>query len=247
MIRRIGLSAAVAAIAGFALASPSGAFAATTIGHNLGASAGFTLICGQSCTVAHSGLPISSQAPGGALAPTDGIVVRWRIKVGPSTSPAALRITRPGNSNTRTGAGTGPTHTPPINDTTTYDDVRLPIQAGDALGIDCCNGQSGAFFALGTTDYWQPRLLDGELARSASGQISLELLVNADIEPDADHDGYGDETQDQCPTNASTQGTCPAAPVTPVTTVKKKKCKKHKKKHSAESAKKKKCKKKKKQ
>ena len=66
------------------------------------------------------------------------------------------------------------------------------------------------------------------------------------VEPDADHDGFGDETQDQCPTNASTQGTCPAAPVTPVTTVKKKKCKKKKKKHSAESAKKKKCKKKKK-
>ena len=112
-------------------------------------------------------------------------------------------------------SGTGPTQTPPINDTTTYDDVRLPIQAGDALGVDCCNGQMAAFFGSGTSDYWQPPLLDGEPARSATGQISLELLVNADVEPDADHDGYGDETQDQCPTNAAAQGPCPATAAAP--------------------------------
>ena len=69
--------------------------------------------------------------------------------------------------------------------------------------------------------------------------------ISARLESDADHDGFGDETQDQCPTDANTQGPCPVAPVTPVTTAKKKKCKKHKKKHSADSAKKK-CKKKKK-
>ena len=67
----------------------------------------------------------------------------------------------------------------------------------------------------------------------------------ARLEADADRDGFGDETQDQCPTDASTQGACPVTPVTPAPSVKKKKCKKHKKKHSAESAKKKKCKKKK--
>jgi hypothetical protein len=42
--------------------------------------------------------------------------------------------------------------------------------------------------------------------------------LNADIEPDADADGFGDETQDLCPTDASTQGACPVAPVAPDTT-----------------------------
>jgi hypothetical protein len=59
----------------------------------------------------------------------------------------------------------------------------------------------------------------------------------------ADHDGFGDETQDQCPTNAGTQGACPVSPVTSGTN--RKKCMKNRKKHWAESAKKK-CKKKKK-
>jgi hypothetical protein len=33
--------------------------------------------------------------------------------------------------------------------------------------------------------------------------------ISATVEPDADHDGFGDETQDKCPTDPSTQGTCP--------------------------------------
>jgi hypothetical protein len=34
------------------------------------------------------------------------------------------------------------------------------------------------------------------------------ILYDADIEPDADHDGYADITQDGCPTDTSTQGPC---------------------------------------
>jgi hypothetical protein len=59
------------------------------------------------------------------------------------------------------------------------------------------------------------------------------------IEPDADGDHFGDETQDKCPSNPAAQGTCPPA--------KPKKCKKKKKakkRAAAAKAKKKKCKKK---
>ena len=34
--------------------------------------------------------------------------------------------------------------------------------------------------------------------------------MNADVEPDADRDGFGDETQDACPSNPFTQAACPA-------------------------------------
>jgi hypothetical protein len=39
-----------------------------------------------------------------------------------------------------------------------------------------------------------------------------ELLVAGSIEPDADGDGFGDETQDKCPTQATTQGPCDTTP-----------------------------------
>jgi hypothetical protein len=68
------------------------------------------------------------------------------------------------------------------------------------------------------------------------------LLASGTIEADADGDGFGDETQDACPTDAATQDACPAAPTSPTT---RKRCKKKHKKHAAGAAKKKKCKKKK--
>ncbi|HEY3192421.1 MAG TPA: calcium-binding protein, partial [Solirubrobacterales bacterium] len=38
------------------------------------------------------------------------------------------------------------------------------------------------------------------------------ILIAANVEPDSDRDGFGDETQDQCPTNATIQGACPQPP-----------------------------------
>ena len=55
------------------------------------------------------------------------------------------------------------------------------------------------------------------------------MSVEAQIERDADGDGYGDETQDLCPTDASTQGRCAVldvlAPDTSITKGPKKKTK----------------------
>jgi hypothetical protein len=91
--------------------------------------------------------------------------------------------------------------------------ARLPIQAGDAIGIDCCMGGFLAAFAANadanTRDFGAsgPLPNGGDLSGSAS-RDNTELLINADIEPDADNDGYGDETQDKCPTNPG-DGRCP--------------------------------------
>jgi hypothetical protein len=50
---------------------------------------------------------------------------------------------------------------------------------------------------------------------SATGE---RLNLSAVVEPDADHDGFGDVSQDACPQSAATQTACPA----PDTKVKKK-------------------------
>ena len=51
----------------------------------------------------------------------------------------------------------------------------------------------------------------------ASGSI---YPVSARLEADADNDGFGDESQDQCPTDARTQGACPSqGPGTPANPV----------------------------
>ena len=57
--------------------------------------------------------------------------------------------------------------------------VSLPIRVGDQLGL---------------------RAPGGTLPRAFNGAT---LLVTGVIEPDADHDGWGDETQDACPAEGS--------------------------------------------
>jgi hypothetical protein len=115
--------------------------------------------------------------------------------------------------------------------------TRRPIAAGQRLGWQSIPSTSEM-----DDDYFAPsgECAFSELFHSLGADLNYTtmlcnhnlLLTSGTIEGDADGDGFGDETQDACPTNASTQGTCP-----------KKKCKKKHRKHSAEAAKKK-CKKK---
>jgi len=53
----------------------------------------------------------------------------------------------------------------------------------------------------------------GDIALGATTEIPEvlkgRLPLAATIEPDADNDGFGDETQDKCPQSASTQAPCP--------------------------------------
>ena len=86
------------------------------------------------------------------------------------------------------------------------------MKKGDHLAIDGTNvnatyNSSGDKFSY----LFAPPLVDGQGARGSTS-VTGELLVQAVIEPDADHDGFGDETQDQCPTQANTQGPCDKTP-----------------------------------
>jgi Ca2+-binding RTX toxin-like protein len=68
--------------------------------------------------------------------------------------------------------------TPDAATTATDVAVRLPIRIGDQIGFQQLGAMPDAF-------------------------NSPLLLVSGVIEPDADHDGYGDETQDACPAEAA--------------------------------------------
>jgi hypothetical protein len=82
-LRVLGLLAATLALG--VSASASGA---VTIGSNLVGAADGGIACGNDpCTVSQGDLLTSATASGGLVAPSGGVVVRWRIKVGPQTTP----------------------------------------------------------------------------------------------------------------------------------------------------------------
>jgi hypothetical protein len=98
--------------------------------------------------------------------------------------------------------------------------ASLPVRAGDQIGMDMTdNGLTQpvpvfrSLAAGATTDLWSPALGEGETrAPDVDEYPQAELTINATIEPDADHDGYGDETQDPCPATATNGAPCPLPP-----------------------------------
>ncbi len=145
--------------------------------------------------------------------PADGVIVRWRIRTENGTGDWRIRaIGLLDETGLATGRGGGGFETVAPAGTRTFE-ARVPVQAGDQLGVDGPNSFTAALDLVFADDansrFWLPPLVDA--APGASPVISLSgfaALYNADIEPDADGDGFGDETQDLCPTDAARQAEC---------------------------------------
>jgi hypothetical protein len=166
------------------------------------------------CTTANSALPVASRAPGGARAGIDGVIVSWSIKTAASSESHSIGLRVVHGT---TDGGAGPRETlPAAGGTYTYP-ARVPVHAADELGVDLFEVEQSSLPPVLRTsvpealfDFWYPQLAQGDTRPPTSSVSEVELLMNATIEPDGDHDGYGDETQDLCPTVAG-PGACPHA------------------------------------
>ena len=139
-----------------------------------------------------------------------GVVVRWRVKSGSAGNPVSLRVLRPAGGAGFTGAGTSTAGTTNagIADTTS----RVSIRAGDSVGLNIGNSAlvwantAGANGLVWGEHQRLPQRPRRRRHRRRAAQNGKELLVQAVVEPDADGDGFGDETQDGCPGDAARQG-----------------------------------------
>lgn len=100
-----------------------------------------------------------------------------------------------------------------LKGTSTYT-ARVPVQAGDYLGIAgnpfaayCDTKDPADTYAAATGG--TPVGSTFRVERSTG----LQVPIVARVEPDVDGDGYGDETQDQCPQSAAYQSPCPVVTV----------------------------------
>src|SRR6185312_11054602 len=177
------------------------------------------------CTMVQFIVPTAPNGdPSSQGAPMSGVITKFRIKALGDGAPATatfrlanITVDPSGDSAIATSAGTGPTV--PIPQDTSGDapitevGARLPVTAGMHLAVDGSPNLEAMHISDGNkwTYLFAPPLVDGAGGRGST-EVSEELLVAAVIEPDADHDGFGDETQDQCPTQATTQGPCDRTP-----------------------------------
>lgn len=80
--------------------------------------------------------------------------------------------------------------------------LRVAVAAGDVLGMYTPDG-ADCGVAGGSADVFQP--VGGDPAVGAditpNGSAPATIAVSANFEPDVDKDGFGDETEDSCPTD----------------------------------------------
>jgi hypothetical protein len=189
-----------------ALALPSASPAAVTIGGEVtGGGTAFSCPSGNSCTFAQ--VQASTVGPVQQIhSPIDGVITRWRVVGAGSLSLQVL--TNDGG----TMAAATATSAPATDLTGQPNATRLPIAAGQIVGVAMPDTDADAIGAItganrGLFRFWQPTVEDSDQT-AVSGVADTSLKVNADVEPDMDGDGFGDETQDDCSTDAFTQGPC---------------------------------------
>lgn len=200
-MRKLILSAVLAAAA---VTAPASASAATDFGN----------ACTATTTSPGVTVVMTGKAPANPLpiaAPVAGVITKakFTLPVTPITIPTEVKTLRP----------TGPPGTyqviesssslPVTGGTSSYD-VRLPVQVGDLLGV--ASGLGSLMCSTpnaGDTVGTAPGLLPPGASAAFASLPSTAIPLVASIEPDADADGYGDETQDGCPQSAAYHDACP--------------------------------------
>jgi hypothetical protein len=190
----------------FLTAAPS-AWAATEVGSNCGATGGaggYTLLTLEK----GAGNPLSLTAP------SSGVITSWKVN---NALPVGgyserLKVFRPtGAPNEFQAVGESDRGTV-VTGQNVYAS-RVPIQAGDRIGATALAEQEAVFYCEGgasaSLGAFMGDVPTGTSQTFAPTAPGLELALAAVIEPDADGDGYGDETQDKCPGSATTQADCP--------------------------------------
>jgi hypothetical protein len=198
MVRRV----AVLAFLGVALIAVPQAAAATTIGESYAGSGGVACHYG--------GTEIQTASDGNSYAaPYDGVITSWSNQ-GYFWPTITFKVARLGSGASYTVvASDGPRTVAGFSQKENYP-VRIPVRQGDVIGGHIPISDYYCVYGGGTNAYGED---DADTLPGGTGSFDAinggRIPVEATIEHDRDGDGYGDETQDACPTNASTHDACP--------------------------------------
>ena len=210
------LTTALALTAGTLLALPASGMAADSFGSRLNNAPANSAECDSPpCTFVsyiHPSDPNGDPYSGGS--PVDGVITKFKVRATPYFATSPVRVTprvaditrqSPDQASAR-ATGTGQPVTLAATGEIEEHPTRISVSRGQHLALDTVNA-AVTYNASGDkfTYVFTPSL--GSDQRTSTKPTG-ELLVQASVEADRDRDGFGDETQDRCPSQAATSGEC---------------------------------------
>ena len=178
--------------AALAVVLPSPASAAVTIGATFDPG---TSSCGN--FLLQSVSPANSYA-----APFDGVITSWSYQASGESGQLKLKVADPEGGNVFSVVGESAVESAAANTLNTFA-TRIPVQTLDVIGITpitigipCIRGMAAGYSYSAYVG--GPDVPPGGTATFNPPVADIQLDVAARLEPDANEDGFGDETQDQC-------------------------------------------------
>jgi hypothetical protein len=200
-------------VAGLGAATPSGAAPGPAPRAGTSVTLGQTTGSGSTCFPASATLVQHTTSASPAYeTSTAGVITSYSFQAAVNTGTVrALAFTKTA-TNTFQLVGKSTPQSVTANVLNTFP-TRIPVPAHALLGMQVSNlsvpcllpaVSSGDEVKMGTFD------ADSSTTFTTTGTISSRVNISAVVESDADGDGYGDVTQDLCPTSATSYVACPA-------------------------------------
>jgi hypothetical protein len=156
--------------------------------------------------------------------PSDGVITSFAVRTS-TTAPSAadtvgLLVVSPAGGANYSVVATGDVRNfaGRAADTLEKFPTRVTVHAGEIVGGSFSTQSILAVFETAGTNQLRSaaglkdKPVGTTFASIVVGTAAMRLNLVATLEPDADHDGYGDETQDGCPGDRADHGPC-SAPV----------------------------------
>ncbi len=160
-------------------------------------------------------VPVSTVPGTPSYETPDGVLTSWRFHS--STDAAAGEVRLKIFRYTGTGLAykvVADSATKTLAPDTGYEfKERIPVAKGDLVGLTAFDSAEVGMTVPNTPGNQLGQFGGGDINVGDTGTAtiavpSLRVSVAATVEPDADKDGYGDESQDRCPVDPKTQDLC---------------------------------------
>ncbi len=158
---------------------------------------------------------VASGSPSYTIPLGGGVITRWQTMAGnlPGQAMALKLVTRTGTP-TQFIATAEDSVRSLVPSVLNSFPVRIPAAGGEVLALYASTPETTCAYNTGPGDATrfpyglQPNPPVGSTINTTAVDAAFRLNIAVVLEPDADRDGYGDETQDQCATSATAQGPC---------------------------------------